>query len=176
MPSIRDIISSLNGLIELPSGSEKYGVAELVSRNDSTLPEVDGKFVGIDDIYPIRLYHRILSMTSRIKPGTGYGDSAGDISNTYSITMVVFLQQQRTNKYPDELLSYIQANMPERVKVTPYKDIIITFTGASLDSQANWNQEYRTGTDYRLKSDQFLFKINYNIETTFSKGCFKECL
>lgn len=175
MRSIRDIISSLNETIELPKGSEVNGVAELVSRDESTLPEIDGKFVGIDDIYPVRIYHRILSMSSKIDTKGGYGNAVGDVVNTYSITMVVFLQHERAGRYPDELILLIQANMPDRLKIVPYKDIKVTFTGAQLDSQSTWVQEYRTGADYRLKSDQFLFKINYNIETTFSKGCFKEC-
>lgn len=175
MNSIRDIISSLNETIELPKGSEVNGVAELVSRDESTLPEIDGKFVGIDDIYPVRIYHRILSMSSKIVPGTGYGNEVGNISNTYSIAMVVFLQHERAKLYPDELLLFIQSNMPDRMKGQPYRDIKITFAGAQLDSQSTWIQEYRTGSEYRLKSDQFLFKINYSIETIFSKGCFKEC-
>jgi hypothetical protein len=173
--SIRDIINSLNKLVELPKGSEVNGIAELVPRDESTLPEIDGKYVGIDDIYPVRIYHRVLSMSSKIDVKGGYGNAVGDVVNTYSITMVVFLQHERANLYPDELILFIQANMPDRVKMPPYRDIKITVTGANLDSQSNWTQEYRTGTDYRLKSNQFLFKINYNIETTFSKGCFKEC-
>lgn len=175
MYSIRDIISSLNELIELPKGSDVNGVAELVPRDDQTIPEIDGKFIGIDDKYPVRIYHRVLSASSRVIPNTGVGREVGLISNTYSIAMVVFLQHERARLYPDELFLFIQANMPDRMKGEPYRDIKITFTGANLDSQANWTQEYRSGTDYRLKSDQFLFKINYNIETTFSKGCFKEC-
>jgi len=162
-------------MVELPKGSEVNGVAELVSKDDSTLPEIDGKYVGIDDIYPVRIYHRILSMSSKVDVKGGYGNSIGDVVNTYSISMVVFLQHQKTSLYPDQLILLIQANMPDTIKIIPYKNIKITFTGAGLDSQSNWTQEYRTGTDYRLKSDQFLFKINYNIETTFSKGCFKEC-
>lgn len=165
----------MNETIELPKGSEVFGVAELVSKGESTLPEVDGKFVGIDDIYPVRIYHRILSMSSKIDVKGGYGNATGDVVNTYSIAMVVFLQHQKAGRYPDELMLIIQANMPDQLKIVPYKNIRVTFTGAQLDSQSNWAQEYRSGTDYRLKSDQFLFKINYNIETTFSKGCFKEC-
>lgn len=175
MHSIRDIISSLNELIELPKGSEKNGVAELVPRDEQTIPELDGKFVGVDDKYPVRIYHRVLSMSSKVEPKGGYGNSAGDVVNTYSITMVVFLQHERAKLYPDELILFIQASLPDHLKLAPYKHIKITFTGANLDSQSNWTQEYRQGTDYRLKSDQFLFKMNYNIETTFSKGCFKEC-
>lgn len=172
---LRNIISSLNESIDLPNGSEVNGIAELVSQEANTLPEIDGKFVGVDDKFPVRIYHRLLNLQAKFRPGTGYGNSTGDVSNTYSIIMVVFLQHGRTNMYPDEFFTRLQSDLPERLKINPYKDIIITISGTSLDSQANWIQEYRSGTDYRLKSDQFLFKINYSIETIFSKGCFKQC-
>lgn len=177
MNSIRDIISSLNESISgiLTAGSEVNGIAELVSKDESTIPQIDGKFVGVDDKYPIRIYHRLNSLSTKLVPKTGYGESAGDLSNTYTISMVVFLQHARAKLYPDELVLFIQANFPDRLKMEPYKNIILSFTEAQLDSQSNWTQEYRSGTDYRLKSDQFLFKINYSIETTFSKGCFKKC-
>jgi hypothetical protein len=177
MHSIRDIISSLNDSIcgLLPSGSELNGVAELVPRDDLTIPEIDGKFVGIDDRFPVRIYHRLNSVNSKISPGTGIGRSAGDQENTYSVSMVVFLQKERAKLYPDELLLIIQAGLPERLQENPYKSIVITFNGAQMDSQSNWKQEYAGGTEYKLKSDQFLFRINYSIETTFSKGCFKQC-
>lgn len=175
MKSIRDIISSLNETIELPKGSEVNGVAELVTKDDSTMPEINGRYAGIDDTFPIRIYHRILSMSSKVDTKGGYGNASGDVVNTYSLAMVVFLQHERAGKYPDELILQIQANMPDIIKMPLYKNIRVTFTGAALDSQSNWTQEYKTGSNYRLKSDQFLFKINYSIETTFSKGCFKEC-
>jgi hypothetical protein len=175
MRSIRDIISSLNKSFDLPKGSEVNGIAELVFRDDTTLPEVDGKYVGIDDTYSVRIYHRLLGMQTKIAPRSNFGDSAGDISNTYSLAMVVFLQKERAKMYPDELLTRIQASMPETIKMEPYRRINIVFSGAALDSQSNWVQEYRTGTDYRLKSGQYLFKINYSIETIFSKGCFPGC-
>jgi len=175
MHSVRDIISSLNELIELPKGSEVNGVAELVNRDDHTLPEIDGKFVGIDDTYPVRLYHRLINMNVSVQAGTAYGNSAGDVKNTYSVAMIVFLQHQRSQLYPDELLILLQNQLPNRIKQNPYKDIRITLTSAQLDSQTTWLQEYKGAVDYRLKSDQFLFRINYTIETIFTKGCFTKC-
>lgn len=177
MNSIRDIISSLNeGICEiLPKGSEVNGLAELVPRDEITLPEIDGKFVGIDDKYPVRIYHRLNSVSSSIKRNTGVGRSTGDQVNVYGISMVIFLQQQIAKLYPDELMLFFQAHFPEQVKLNPYKLIIISFNSSAMDSQSVWKQEYTGGTEYKLKSNQFLFKINYSIETTFSKGCFKEC-
>lgn len=175
MRSIRDIIRSLNETIELPSGSEINGVAELVSRDDHTLPEINGKFVGIDDIYPVRIYHRLIAMTTRLDAKQGYGNNAGATINTYGVAMIIFLQHERSGLYPDELLLSIQQVFPERLKLVPFIDIRITINNAQLDSQTTWLQEYKGAVDYRLKSDQFLFRINYTIETIFTKGCLKEC-
>jgi hypothetical protein len=67
----------LNKSFDLPKGSEVNGIAELVFRDDTTLPEVDGKYVGIDDTYSVRIYHRLLGMQTKIAPRSNFGDSAG---------------------------------------------------------------------------------------------------
>lgn len=176
MHSVRDIINDLNGSFTwLPSGSEVNGVAELLLRDDVTIPVIGEKYVGIDDVYPVRIYHRLISMSSAIKSGTGVGRLVGDHVNTFQVSMVVFLDQLKAKMYPDEFLLQTQANMPERVSIVPYKSVVINFTSSVLDSLLVYRQEYVTSDTYRLKEDQFFFKINYSIETTFSKGCFKTC-
>lgn len=176
MHSIRDIVTELNkSLTWIPSGSEANGLAELLLRDDVTIPVINDRYVGIDDVYPIRIYHRLNSMTSAIKQGTGMGRSAGDQANTYQLSMVVFLDNPKSNLYPDEFLLFAQANTPERLSIEPYKSVVTTFGSAVFDSLLVYRQEYVTSETYRLKEDQFFFKINYSIETTFSKGCFKKC-
>jgi hypothetical protein len=176
MHSIRDIVKELNGsLTWLPSGSEANGIAELLSRDEVTIPVINERYVGIDDVYPVRIYHRLNSMTSAIKAGTGAGRSVGDQVNTYQLSMVVFLDKQKAKMYPDEFLLFAQANTPERFSVIPYKSVIATFTNSVFDSLSVYKQEYISSDTYKLKEDQFFFKINYSIETTFSKGCFKKC-
>lgn len=176
MHSIRDIVGELNkSFTWLPSGSEANGIAELILRDEVTIPTINDRYVGIDDVYPVRIYHRLNSMTSTIKAGTGMGRSVGDQVNTWQLSMVVFLDKPKSNMYPDEFLLFAQANTPERLTMEPYKSIVTTFTGALLDSQLTYKQEYVASETYRLKEDQFFFKINYSIETTFSKGCFKRC-
>jgi hypothetical protein len=176
MHSIRDIVIELNkSLTWLPSGSEANGVAELLLRDEVTIPMINERYVGIDDVYPVRIYHRLNAMTSVIKPGTGIGRSAGDQSNTYQLSMVVFLDKPKSKMYPDEFLLLTQANTPERLSINPYKSIVTTFTSSAFDSLSVYKQEYISSDTYRLKEDQFFFKINYSIETTFSKGCFKTC-
>lgn len=176
MYSIRDIVIELNqSFTWLPSGSEVNGVAELLLRDDVTIPVINERYVGIDDVYPVRIYHRLNSMTSAIKPGTGTGRSTGDQANTYQLSMVVFLDKPKAKMFPDELLLLAQANLPERLTMESYKSIVTAFNGAALDSLLVYKQEYVSSDTYKLKEDQFLFKINYSIETTFSKGCFKTC-
>jgi hypothetical protein len=114
-------------------------------------------------------------MTSAIKAGTGIGRSLGDLANTYQLSMVVFLDRSKSSMYPDEFLLFAQANFPERLSLEPYKTVVPTFVSAALDSMQVYKQEYVASDTYRLKEDQFFFKINYSIETTFSKGCFKRC-
>lgn len=176
MHSIRDIVTELNkSFTWLPLGYEVNGIAELLLRDEVTIPVISEKYVGIDDVYPVRIYHRLNSMSSIIKPGTGTGRSAGDQANTYQLSMVVFLDQSKAKMYPDEFLLFAQANIPERVSIEPYKSVVTNFTGSIFDSLLVYRQEYVSSETYKLKEDQFFFKINYSIETTFSKGCFKKC-
>lgn len=176
MHSIRDIVKELNSSLNwLPSGSQANGIAELLLRDDVTIPVINENYVGIDDLYPVRIYHRLNSLTSSIRPNTGAGRSVGDNVNTYQLSMVVFLDQPKAKMYPDEFLLFAQANTPERLLVSPYKSVVVTFTSGAFDSLAVYRQEYISSETYRLKEDQFFFKINYSIETTFSKGCFKKC-
>jgi hypothetical protein len=176
MHSIRDIVTELNkSFTWLPSGYEVNGIAELLLRDEVTIPVIGEKYVGIDDVYPVRIYHRLNSMTSAIKTGTGTGRSAGDQANTYQLSMVVFLDKPKAKLYPDEFLLYAQANTPERLTVEQYKSVTTTFGSAVFDSLLVYRQEYISSDTYRLKEDQFFLKINYSIETTFSKGCFKRC-
>lgn len=176
MHSIRDIVTQLNSSFTwLPSGSEANGIAELLLRDDVTIPVIGEKYVGIDDVYPVRIYHRLNSMGSSIKPNTGAGRAAGDQVNIYQLSLVVFLDHPKSNLYPDEFLLFVQANTPERLTMEPYKSVVTNFSGAALDSLLVYRQEYISSDTYKLKEDQYFFKINYSIETTFSKGCFKTC-
>lgn len=176
MHSVRDIVYEINKSFNwLPSGSEVNGVAELLLREDVTIPVISERYVGIDDVYPVRIYHRLNSMTSSIKAGTGTGRSVGDQVNLFQLSMVIFLDKPKSKLYPDEFLLHVQANTPERLTIVPYKSVLTNFGSAVFDSLLVYRQEYVSSDTYKLKEDQFFFKINYSIETTFSKGCFKTC-
>lgn len=180
MNSIYDIVKLIN--VDLEDlfksknliGSMLYGIAESVITDDGFVPVIGEKYVGVDDTHPLSLYHRLASLSSTIKPNSGVGRNEGLTVNTYSLGMILFLDQRKTKLYPDEMMMLLQANFPERFKLENAQQVIVRFSGAVLDSKVVHSQEY-SGNEYRLKENQFLFRINYSVEMTFDKNCFKKC-
>lgn len=173
--SIHNIVtiinSSLSGLVK---GGDWQAVASNVRRGKETMPAIAEKHAGIDDKFPLRAYHKLGTLITRLAPGSGYGKSTGDPVNTYTNALVVFLNRNQCKLYPDELLLHIQANIPETIVLAPYTRVALNITTTQLDSETVFNQEYEN-TTYKLGKEQYLFKISYTVETTFKKGCFKTC-
>lgn len=176
MHSIHDIILKINESFELPK-ADIYGIAQTIMRGQEKLPGVIGKkgevyYVGVNDDKGIILYHKINGVVTGIKP-KGYGDSVGNTANTYSMSMIVFLNRARVNMYPDELFTVIQSQTPVTVALEPYSTISTSFNSVILNDLQVFAQEYQI--DYRLTPEQNLFQINYTVETTFLKDCFNTC-
>lgn len=178
MPSVHDIVDKLNESLALQGGSDIYGIGQSAVRGKDRLPGVVNKkngeiiYVGIDDKKPIRLYHKLNSITLRSDPRKGYGNST-PVTNIYSLSMVVFNNRKKTKQYPDELSSLIQTQFPETVKIEPYQSINIFFNSVILNDLQVWQQEY--SEDFRLPPEHNLFRIDYTVEATFLKGCFITC-
>lgn len=183
MVSIYNIVDSLNEhltpLFEACkiTDSKIYGIAETVFRDNISQPEINEKSVGFDDTYSAMIYHKLSSLNSGIEVSQGgsYGRNIGYFVNTYGVGMVIFLDKKKTGLYPDQLLQYIQANFPTALKVHPYESANIRFASAILDSRLIFTQEYNANDTYKLKSDQYLFRINYSVELKFDKNCFSKC-
>lgn len=173
--SIHNIVTTINSSLSgLVKGGVWHGVASNATRNGITQPVVDEKYAGADDKFPVVAYHKLGSLTSRSVEGNGYGRDAGTQTNVYTNSLVVFLNRTKCKLYPDELLLHIQANLPEQVAMEPYTRIYLTITNTQLDSETVYAQEY-VKSKFELKANQYLFRINYTVETTFKKGCFKTC-
>lgn len=182
---LREFIKKINQEFEkLIPGMQTFGLAQSIVRTvgseEELLPGVvgiDGEitYVGIDDIDKIRIYHRVAGLqTTRVTNRQGFGDNLSDIINTYQMAMIVFLNNKSTKLYPEELFLYLQSNIPDGLKVEPYKNVFIRTTNVILNSQAVFRAEY-AGTSFKLPEHMSLFQINYVIESTFKKGCFAKC-
>lgn len=179
MHSIHDIVHILNRAINVPL-SDVHGIAQTVLKGEEKIPALvkkdgTGVYVGIDDQYGVRIYHKLNSLTTTVKAREGYGRSAGTQINTYSLSMIVFLNRKRVSMYPDELLALLQSQLPEAIKLEPYDHVRTWFNNIILNDLQVWNQEYLSDT-YRLLPEYSLFQINYTVEVAFKKGCFNNCL
>lgn len=182
---LREFIKKINQEFEkLVPGIKTFGLAQSIVRTvgseEELLPGVAGKdgeivYVGIDADDPVRIYHRVAGLsTTRATNRQGYGESFGDIINTYQMVMIVFLNNKATKLYPEELFLYLQSNIPDGLKVEPYKTVFIRTTNVILNSQVVFRAEY-SGTAFKLPEHLSLFQINYVIESTFKKECFAKC-
>lgn len=185
MHSIHNIVESLNESLSELFGSKRFIGSKIhtvavtvLTKNGEKMPVIidkkgEGHYVGIDDRFPVRLYHKFNTMNTKVDQKTGMGRGIGDIINTYSLSMIVFLNRKRACLMPDEFLLLIQSNFPDFLKLEPYSSIKILFTNAILNDMQVYNQEYLIPE--KLLPEHNLFQINYTVETSFRKGCFNKC-
>lgn len=172
---INDINQSLKKLFDNFPGAKYYGLAQSVVRDEKTMPVTvdkygEGAYIGIDTTLPVQLYHKQISLTTTIRPGTGYGDSLGDYVNNYTNVMVVYLNRTKTNLLPDEFYMYVQANFLESID----DQITIRPTSVILNRDVVLASEYGPQPP-RLGAEHHFFAINYTIESVFNKNCLEKC-
>lgn len=172
MRSIHDIVCEINNSI--PLSGEKYGIATPALRGEQVIPAINEKYIGIDDSFPVRIYHKLNGMVSSIRPNTGYGDDIGDHVTAFNMSMIVFNNQLLSKLKPDQMVLFLQVNTPRRVSSDTFKKIAITYNNAILNDAQVFSQEYGS-TEYRLKLNQNLIQINYTVEATYLYGCFAKC-
>lgn len=176
---IEHINHSLKGLFEKFPGSKYYGLAQSVVRDQQLLPCTidkfgEGKYVGIDTAIPIQLYHKQISLTTAIRPGSGYGDDTGDYQNTYTNVMIVYLNRTKTNLLPDEFYLYVQANFLDTINIPDFALVNVRPTSVILNRDVVLNSEYGPSAP-KLGAEHHFFAINYTIESAFNKNCFEKC-
>lgn len=173
---ISAINQKLSGII---TGAKVYGLTQAVQRGSETLPATitkDGEYeyVGFDDVFPVMIYHKNTAITVSRSQRQGRGDEFPDLINTYSLSMVVYLDHKRACMIPDEMFLLLQSNFPDAIKEDPFSFIRVNITSVILNSAQVIKTEYE-GSDFKLPPEKSLFQINYNIETTFKKRCFEKC-
>lgn len=182
---LRSLIEKINAAFQgVIPGIKTFGLAQSIVRKtreeeEEKLPGVvdlngEVEYVGIDDVDPIRLYHRVSGISTGRSTRQGVGDSLSDIMNTYQMSMIVFVNNKRTKLFPEEVFLFLQSNIPDAVKSDPYKLIFIRTTNVILNSQLVFLAEY-SGSKFSLPPEMSLFQINYLIESTFKKDCFAKC-
>lgn len=131
----------------------------------------DYKFIGIDDTYPLIIYHKHL--------GTSYADvDIDERRETNRMRMIVFGKLEPLNLTAEELGAYVVSLFPSEIKKKDYQLPIniegVTLNDVNADSESVFNTEYRN-TSFVLSANMALLQFSYTIESTYIKGCFDPC-
>lgn len=182
---ISQVIDKINErlvkLFEATAGARVYGLAQTMFKTQVSETKVypclidhtgEGKDVSVDDRSPVIIYHKSNSIATAIRTQEAYGNSLGSIQNTYSNTLIVYLNRKKIKKLPDEVFLYIQASFPETLAIEPFR-VVVRVTNVILNSQQVWASEYQT--DFKLPPEASLFAVNYTVESSFQKNCFDKC-
>lgn len=181
---VKDVIDILNQQLEgIKSDQAVYGLAQSVLRVQGTerelLPAIiqkdgEAKYVGLDDIKSLIVYHKALSSSSALL-SNGKGDNQGDIINTYSMGLFVYWDRNRLDLMPDEILMIVQARFPQLIQGMPDVKVLRIRIGTTImNSLQVYSQEYQEAQP-KLPANIHLMQINYTIELTFNPACVKAC-
>lgn len=180
---IKSINKNLQQLFDKYPGSKIYELAKTTERKQGTVNEsfptvldINGEllYIGVDDISPVILYHKTTGFSVAYKDANGFGDENSMIAYTYNNQMVIFLDTKKTSLLPDDFIRLIQANFPDRFKLSPYRLITAKIQNANLNSSQVFKTEY-PNQEEKLKPEQNMMAISYQLEANFHKSCLKKC-
>jgi hypothetical protein len=138
----------------------------------------EGTYAGVDEDYDLIIYHRAIGMQVSAATTGRFGSEVGDTKNSLQMCMVVYSNRKAQKLSKEELAMKIQAGFPDQLtgksKPKNIKTLNINITGFVLNEEQVFNEEYKN-VDYFLRPENILIKVNYTIESTFSKRCFKTC-
>lgn len=174
---LTEINEEITGLVK---GMQVYGLAQSVTRTkgSDTVPAINNKgeykYIGVDDINPVIIYHKAQGLTTARLVTQGYGDSQSDYLNTYQMAMIVYLDTVRAKMEADELYLYLQARIPGELNKGVYRSVRVSTRNVILNAAQVWQQEYG-GLPFALPVEKTLFQINYTIESRMNPNCFEKC-
>lgn len=171
MLSISEIVNWTNEKIcPIIPGVKTYGVAKTAVKDNSIMPYIDEKYIGIDDTFEAQIYHKQLTISSTTVARSGYGDEDSALQNTYGMAMFFYFNEKKCGIKADELYTYIQSVITGVLKSEGYRSLRVNVSNAVLNDSQVWTQEYGQ-TPFRLAGSQRLIQINYSIVAVFEPNC-----
>jgi hypothetical protein len=139
----------------------------------------EAQYVGPDDDYDLIIYHRLNRIAVSKANLKSFGDTRQLDANSAQMSLVVFGLRNKLKLSNDELAVRIQANFPQAATKALLTEMTfqacnININDIILNDLQVFQEEFQN-IGFFLKPDQFLFKVNYTIESAFLKECFKTC-
>lgn len=126
---------------------------------------------------PLTIYHR--QITSTFKEDENSAGNSLNIKETATMMMIVMGDRKRLQITPDTLCSAIASNMIQSITSASRQALKlysceIRPVQAYLDKEVVWQNEYRL-TNCPLGEEWIYFCIQYQIESSYQRGCFTIC-
>ncbi len=134
----------------------------------------DAKWITLDDVNELQIYHRIYNSSYTQQKNRSYGDGYEAFTHSYDIDLVVMANRKRAQVEPDVLEAAIASNIPSTTQIAGLNFINILSVSANHNSRSLFSQEFQ-GTDYFLKPEHIFFSIRYRVEIQYTKGCIALC-
>lgn len=159
-----------NAAGETSTTSTKRKLAPGVYRGDGEV-----EYAGFDDRFDLVSYHRALSMTARKQTNTGYGDDARVVL-VHNMSLVIFADQDKIGMNADQLALSLQFIIPERLAPDQlprdFYGVTFNLNATQLSADTVFRGEFQ-GVEYFLGPRHLLVRLDYTVESTVNKKCFR---
>lgn len=160
------------------AGSRYFTLAYPTVREEQTFPTIikgneAEQYIGIDDAFPLTIYHRLLS-----KP---YQQN-GDYPNTYvaNCQLMMVVHAKGVSMDTEQLESLLLSRFPNSLnqsELTGLEGIHgckFVHQGSDFQPIELFNKEYKN-VEYRLSAEHSYFAMRYSAQISFDKSCLNIC-
>lgn len=139
----------------------------------------EGTDVGYDDTYPIRFYHRILTITPEDDQEESFGNPGNTIKETSEMALIIMGDKSQLKVSQEDIIAAAIADLPREISKTDLTTLtlqsaIIEIGEAVNDTEEVFSQEY-PGVPFALAPENFMVMIKYKIVILYAKNCFQLC-
>lgn len=141
--------------------------------------DADGEaiYAGIEDIKSLSIYHK--ANTANLTYGNmrvGFGDSRQS-EDSINCSIIACWDIRKVKLQSVDMLLLLRSRLPQMIKGVPgIKSILITPTGAILDTKQVFGSEYTVAETYLLPIYINFLQINYTIQLRYDQQCIDQCI
>lgn len=197
MPYLNELIGLVNDKIKSSSltdkrfsGAKIAGIAYQVVRQETEdvlevwpaiveLNKVE-QYIGVDDAFPLTIYHRILNNAYADDAKTGqFGDGFTAQVCTTDAVMIVSGKRNPLKLTSEQLEALIVAGFPDQfingsIDGLQLFSAKVVLRSSDMDSMRVFSNEYKN-VQYFLSAEDIFFSMNYSIVSRYKKSCFNIC-
>jgi len=134
-------------------------------------------YAGIDDIKSLTIYHKTNAASLAFSARGGFGD-ARQSEDTIICNLIAAWDTRKVKIQAVDMLLLLRSRIPQGIGGIPeIKDVVITPSGALLNTKQVFDTEYSIGASgYLLPLYINFIQINYTILLRYDQSCINKCI